>query len=56
MFKPKSVAIIGASNKKGKIGNTVIKNMQDQRNQMTAAVHPHQAVAGHHAVTLQIQH
>ena len=31
MFKPKSVAIIGASNKKGKIGNTVIKNMQESQ-------------------------
>jgi len=28
MFNPKSVAIIGASEKEGKIGNTIIKNMQ----------------------------
>ncbi len=29
MFKPKSVAIIGASSTKGKIGHAVIKNMQE---------------------------
>lgn len=31
MFKPQSVAIIGASSKEGKIGHTVIKNMQESQ-------------------------
>ena len=27
MFKPRAIAVIGASNKEGKVGNMVIKNL-----------------------------
>ena len=31
MFKPQSIAVIGASDKKNKIGNILIKNLQNKK-------------------------